>query len=427
MNSKDFSRCFIFVTFAGFFAAPAIAQQPDTLTIDRAIDIVMKRNPSILQAEEALAASEAHTAGLKSANYPVVTAVATDMYLGPEYPFSLAPGRKLTMVPDNSFDAHIGADYTLYDFGKRRTTIKNGKLGETSAADRLVNIKKELSFQVRQVFTSIILQEKSQRVADDGIAELDRHLEVVKKKIETGSATEFDALKTQVQRAGAQSMRTDITNDLDKKQTLLRQLLGLAPAAPLSLSGVIDTLPLACNPDSLYQAALTNRSDYASALHAKQSAELQSKAAKLENLPVLGLRASAGFKNGLPDDNMPPDITTPRPNWAAGAVLSVPIFDGNRSKQHENEMKRLLNAAAAGVVDREEGIKTEILQAKSDADASFSKLELSRTQVVFAARALELARLKYDAGVITNLDVLDAENDFSKAQLGHLQNQFYLY
>ena len=29
-----------------------------------------------------------------------------------------------------------------------------------------------------------------------------------------------------------------------------------------------------------------------------------------------------------------------------------------------------------------------------------------------------------EAGVITNLDVLDAENDFSKAQLGHLENQF---
>ena len=404
------------------FAAQVNAQQ-DSLTLDRAVEIVLERNASIRQAEEALAAAREHTGVLKGADYPSVNLIATDMYIGPEYPFSFG-NQKLNMYPVNAFDAHVGADYTAYDFGKRRAAVETGREGEATAADRLESVKKELSFQVRQVFMSIILQEKSLYVADSGIAELGRHLEAVKKKIETGSATEFEALKTQVQLAGAWSVHTDITNDLNKKRTILCQLLGLAPDARISLQGTIDSLPPHCNADSLYRAALANRSDYALTLHAKRSAELQLKNAKLENLPVFGLRASAGFKNGLPNDKMPPDINTPRVNWSAGAVISVPIYDGMRSIQHEKEMERLYNAANAGVADKEERIKTEILQAKADVEATFSKLDLSRTQVLFAGQSLELARLRYDAGVITNLDVLDAENDCLQAHLGHLQNQF---
>jgi outer membrane protein len=424
MKSNGFRRFFIVVSFAGVLSAPAMAQRQDSLTLDQAIHIVMKRNPSIRQAEEALAAAKEHTAGLESANYPSVNAVATDMYLGPEYPFALAPGKKLNMVPDNSFDAHIGAEYTLYDFGKRRASVETGKTGEISAADRLEGVKKDLSFQVRQFFTAIILQEKSLRVADDGIAELDRHLEVLKKKIETGSATEYDVLKTEVQRAGARSTRIDIANDLDKKQSALLQLLGLARGTPLALSGTIDTLPKKCTVDSLVVVALACRTDYAQALHAKQAAEVQLKSVKLENVPVLGLRGSAGFKNGLPNDKMPPDIYTPRVNWAAGAVLSMPLYDGKRAERREKESERLCGSAAAAVSDREEHIKTDVMQATADVGSAYSRLDVSRAQIIFAQRSLELARLKYDAGVITNLDVLDAENDFSEAQLHHLQNQF---
>ncbi len=404
-------------------AAPLSAQRQDSLTLDRAIDIAVKRNFAIRQADEALAAAKEHTGGLKSADYPTVNAEVTDMYVGPRYPFSFG-NAKLSMVPDNAFDAHIGADFIAYDFGKRTAAVENGVTAEMTAADRLAGAKTDLSYQVRQLFTSIILQEKSLRVADEGIAELDRHLEVVRKKIETGSATEYDILTTEVQRETAKSLRIDIASDLKKKKSTFYLLLGFAPDAPVPLSGRIDTLQVRGNADSLFRTAIAHRSDYALLLHAKRSAEFQLRSAKLENMPVVGLHASAGFKNGFPNDKTPPDIGTPRINWAAGAKLSAPLFDGKRAERREKEAQHLCSAAQAGIIDKEERIRVEILQATADVEASFSKLDVSRAQVRFAQRSLELARLKYEAGVITNLDVLDAENDFSQAQLGHLQNEF---
>jgi outer membrane protein TolC len=316
--------------------------------------------------------------------------------------------------------------YTLYDFGKRSMALDASKTGEKSASDRLSGVKIDLRFQVLQLFAAIILQEKSITVADEGIAELDRHLAEVRKKIEAGSATEYDELKTQVQRFTAQSQRVDIASDLSKKQTALRQLLGFAPGSPIPFKGGFDTFSVQLSADSLIMSAFNSRSERALALHSKESATLQRNIAHKENLPVLNIHASGGLKNGFPDTMPPPntDISTPRINWSAGAELSIPLYDGKRAHYHENEAARNESASDAAVHVIEERIKTEVLQAMADVEASFSKLDLSRSQVMVAQRSLELARLKYDAGVVTNLDVLDAENDFSQAQLGHLRNQY---
>jgi outer membrane protein len=227
-----------------------------------------------------------------------------------------------------------------------------------------------------------------------------------------------------VQRAAAQGQRIDIGNDLAKMQVVLRQLLGLSQNTPLAVKGGFDVPAIHLNEDSLIAVSLKNRTEYDQAVHAKESARLGRESAARENLPVLGVRASLGFKNGLPDNNMPPDINTPRVNWAAGAQVSMPVFDGMKAASRKKEAERNDNAAAAAVLDIGERIRTDIISAKADVGAAFAKLDISKTQVEFAQRSLDLARLKYDAGVITNHDVLDAENDFSQAKLGDLQNRF---
>ena len=394
------------------------AQQPDSLTIDKAVDIVLKRHPSITQAKEALEAARAHTQGLKSLNYPSVNAVASYGYIYPDDPISFQ-GYSARFMPENNYDAHFGADYVIYDFGKRSTILETGKVSESSAAQRLQSIRENLAYQVLLLFTAIIFQEKSLQVAEEGIVELDRHLIDVKKKLEAGGATEYDMLKTEVQRAGAQSLKIDIANDLTKKMLALSQFLGMKPDSPIVLKGAFDTLAMHCNADSLVQSALAKRTEHALAIDLKESARLERKNAGLENVPVVGVRASAGIKNGLL-----PDINKIKFDASFGGQVSMPIYDGLKAKFHEKEAARNELALCAALAGIDERIKTEVLQAAEDVAASYSKLDISRNQVLLAGRSLELARLKYDAGVVTNLDVLDAENDFSQAKLGHLRNQY---
>jgi outer membrane protein len=424
LSLSRLSRSFIFLPIIPWLAVFGVSAQPqDSLPIDKAVEIVLKRHPSVAQAQEALAAAKAHTQGLKSAYYPSANAAASYTNIGPKQEISIPipniPQTSFSLFPENNYDVHLGAEYTVYDFGKRSTAVKSGKAAEAISADNLDKTKLALSFQTVQVFNVIVFTEKSITVADEGHASLDRHLAIVKKKLETGSATDYDVLKTQVQRSSAQSQRIDLLNSLARNQAVLRQLLGLPPDAHLCLIGRFTALSVILTVDSLVRVALDNRSERRLALHNKESARLARESAKVENFPVIGVRAAAGFKNGIL-----PDINEPRFNWSAGAQVSVPLFDGMRSRNREKEAGYSENAAGNALGDAEERIVADVLSAKADVDAAFAKLDISTTQVTFAQQTLALARLKYAAGVITNHDVLDAENDFSQAQLGDLQNRF---
>jgi outer membrane protein len=397
----------------------AMAQQQDSLTVEQAVTMAVKRHPSVAQAKGALEAAKAHTQSAWSAYYPSIGAGASAVNVGPDDVFTIPHLGSFKLFPQNNYDAHVGAEYTLLDFGRREAVVESGMAASLVTADALQKVIQELSYRVVQLFYAIVLETKSIEVADEGLASLDRHLSIVKKRLETGSATDYDALKTEVQRAGAQSTRIDIADDLAKKLAALLEVLGMPRQSTLDLRGAFDSTPVHLNTDSLIEAALKNRSDYQLAYHAKVSAFFQHENIKAENLPTLGLRASAGYKNGLF-----PDIEKLRFNWSAGAHFAVPIFDGLRHHYRDIEAACNESAAESALADIGERIATEVLQAATGVGSAFAKLDVSATQVRFAEESLKLARLKYGAGAITNHDVLDAENDFAQAKLGHLQNQY---
>ena len=67
----------------------------------------------------------------------------------------------------------------------------------------------------------------------------------------------------------------------------------------------------------------------------------------------------------------------------------------------------------------------DIQQAKSDLEATTAKLKNYDIQVEQAKEALNLANIRYKAGVITNLELLTAQTDLQNAQLGQIQLAFY--
>ena len=210
-----------------------------------------------------------------------------------------------------------------------------------------------------------------------------------------------------------------MVNSLVKQQTQLHELLGLSQDNSVLLKAESIPEKPHYNADSLIESAMKNRGDYRAAITAREAARLKLQSAKIENLPFLGAQATAGLKNGIL-----PKIDNFIPNWTAGAQVSMPIYDGKRAKFHVVEAEQGLRAVDAGLADLSLRIRTSVRQAKFDVEAAFDKLVLTETQVRLAQEALSMAHLKYEAGVITNLDVLDAEKDFAQAKLSYVAGQY---
>jgi outer membrane protein TolC len=394
----------------------SIIAQTDSLTIEQAIKLALDNHPSLVQAQQAIISAEARTNSLHSSLLPTLGATASYANIGPEQPLKFLGNKPL--YPVNNYDGHLTLEYLACDFGKRKKNIQASELTQEQATDRLENARQSLSTQVSMLFNSIILLQQGIPVKDEEIDALKRHLEIVKKKVETGSATEFDILKTEVQLENSNSQRLDLVNDLNKKQISLRQLLCLKPETELNLKNKPVSLEKNINTDSLISLAIQTRAEHKLAENSKLAAQIQKESVLLENRPTLAFRGTAGVKNGVPMD-----IEKPKVNWNAGAILSIPIYDGNKRQEHLLESESNIKAASAGISVIESQIITEILQAVADINASVAKLELSEKQVSLSEKSLHQAQLQYEAGTIINDNVLDAETEYSRTKLMHLQNQ----
>ena len=102
------------------------------------------------------------------------------------------------------------------------------------------------------------------------------------------------------------------------------------------------------------------------------------------------------------------------------------MFNGFRTRSEIEETEAELGAARSHTLDVSRRVVTEVQQAAANVRASRAKLEAAELQVRQADEAVALARVRYRAGVITNLDVLDAETSLAEAKLVELEARYHL-
>jgi len=136
-------------------------------------------------------------------------------------------------------------------------------------------------------------------------------------------------------------------------------------------------------------------------------------------VPVFGLRASYGRRLaeggagtlGGSTSPLPPEFPVPdRINWEVGIQASLPLFAGGertaRRTQAEEELARLRSerAAAANLIEQ------RVRSALHDTGASYTAIGLARESADAARRNFELVQDSYGRGVVSIINLLDAQN-----------------
>ena len=119
-----------------------------------------------------------------------------------------------------------------------------------------------------------------------------------------------------------------------------------------------------------------------------------------------------------------PNIDVLRGNYAANFGVEIPVFDAFRTRYLEEGARADQLAAEEKKRNVENTLRSEIQQALSNLSSGAEKLRSTKLNIAQAQRAAELARVKYEAGVITSLDVLDTETSLDQTKLTDLQAQF---
>lgn len=412
----------------------ALAQQTgtfpaDSLTLGAVVDRVLATHPAIEAAERSVDAASARIGQARSAYWPRVSAAATYRRQDPVPQISVpgaptpgASGGTVGIQPNNLYDGRIEATQSLYTFGRTSAHIDQAKAGRVTAERRVRLERSELAFQAIQAFYTTLLADARLRVQDEQIVQLERTLEVVQRQQAAGTATEFEIQRTRTRLSAARSALTRFRSQRRSQKAELRRLLGLRPRAPVPLEGSLHTeghRATMTEADTRVDEAVPAHPSVRVAQAQVQAAQRARHTADRADAPQLALTAQGGIKNGYPGD-----LNEPRLNESIGLSLQVPLFEGFATERQIEEAEAEVAAAEARLADVRRQVHMRIEQSTADLRARLDQLETTALRVEQAQSAAELARTRYDAGTITNLELLEAETELQRARLDQTEVRY---
>ena len=401
-----------FIYFCLMMVLPVELYAQNQLT--QLVQQTLNANPQLKEQEQAVSIAEHRTQLTRSQYLPQVSFESTYNYVYPVPEVQLAlpglEGSGFTLQPQNNYQTAITLNQRLYDFGKTSSTVQQTRIEKDLNLKGLEKAHLQIAYQVAQLYFNAIYLKKSIKVQEAQVQLLLDNEKLIENRIEDGNEIAYNLIATQVRRKNAEIRLADLNNQFQRQ---LISLKNLSIATTIEINENLSFQGIVANPS---QADLSseNLDVKISQLQEKRALE-ELNGAKKTALPDVFLQGSAGFRNGIQ-----PDIDDFQFNYAIGLRLSVPLFTGFRNKNQTNISKANYELRKYATDNQKLIVKTASEQVYDDLLTAQDKLTKSKAQVEQAKYALELADVRYENGIITNLDVSTAQTALLEAELNQV-------
>lgn len=340
-----------------------------------------------------------------------------------------ATSTSLQFQPNMNYNANIGANYVIYDWGKQFVNIEKSKLETELAKTNVEGLKNIYAYQVANLYYGIIFSQKAIEVQKEQIKLVEENGKLIGNRLKQGDALDYDQVAIQVRYKNAESRLVDLQTQLERQYIYLSSLIGkdahgLIPAGTDFNLGTVD---LSVD-GALAQAQISNY-DIKVLKDRDLIAEREVKIAQMGSLPVLAANAQVGIRNGyLPRINgeTPPITDDFKFNSVVGVKLTIPVYTGHRGAFQTEAAKINREMLKYSVDVTNQTLKRDLEAAQNDYNSAKNKLELSERNVFQAQYALKLANTRYQNGVLTNVEIEAAQTALKDAQFTQLQYQYQM-
>ncbi len=284
---------------------------------------------------------------------------------------------------------------------------------------------------VASAWLNLIADEELLALTDQTLETRRESLRLTRLRFDNGAASELDFRLAQSLTEGARAVRAQ----QERTRALNRNALGLLVGAPGSppptlASTRLGEVSLAPIPAGLPSDLLTARPDIRAAEQQLIAASANIEAARAAFLPRISLTAAFGSVSrdlaGL--------FAGGSWGFTVAPALLQPIFDGGRN---QSNLRATQAARQVALAQYERTIQTafrEVADALASRTTLAEQLQAQESVVEAEAARFELARLRYENGISSYLDLLDAQRSLFTARqaviqtrLQLLQNQVLLY
>jgi outer membrane protein len=421
MNKRIYTRTFFSILVmslllnthaTGQNAKDNVKNSGDSLMLEDVIQRVISSYPSVKVAEEAIRNADSRIRLAKTGYNPVVDMSASFADLAPVTKLTFPGLGTFQLYPEYNYSASIDYQQLVYDFGRTKQNVNLENENKAIVEQTLEQVKQKLSLYTVSNFYAMLYLQAAIKIKDEQLSTLNEHLQYIEKVMATGSATEYQVLTTQVRISTVQSQKVDLTAALTAQQASMNSLLGHDQSFIPVVKNELSTEPPVIPSDSVLSFAFHNRDEVLINEKRTTLAELKLGMIKLQNKPLLSLEASAGAKNGYI-----PDLAKFTPNYVVGLGVRIPIFDGQKNKYNIAQAQSGITSLSYESELTRRNISNEVSESEAQMIAAKTKVSQSELQLKQAVKAYSLAETSFKSGIITNLDLLDANTSVSESSL----------
>lgn len=410
---------------AGASAVDAHAPGPDLATFwrgfdDRVLNQLVEHaigaNYDVRIAEARLQESRAGFAGARAGELPEVDAAGSaGRALQPAY---LDPGQTRGQRTANAFDGHFIANWELDFFGHNRRLAESAA-AQVDASEANVHAARTVVIaEVARAYLDLRGLQRRYAVAQQSLENQRLTLHLVSVRLDAGRSTQLDVARASSLYDSTQATLPAIQAAIDHDAYRLATLTAQSPRAvsiALSASQPLPTLPitdLSALPLGTPEQMLRRRPDLIAAERQLASANADIGVATADLFPRISLTGSIGFGSSRASQFGKRD--SDQYSYGAGLVWPILDFGRVRSRIHANE------AVASQALASYEQTVAIALEETEDALSQFTRTarqaELMANATQSAEEATRLSRLRFTAGSVDLLIVLDAERQSLAAQ-----------
>ena len=310
-------------------------------------------------------------------------------------------------ITANAFSVPLDLSYEIDLWGRVRRGFQSARADAQASLADYYNVLLTLQADVAQNYFALRSLDAEIGTVAATVGLRKEQVRLVRSRFEDGIGNELDVARAETELATTESDAASLARRRSELENALAILIGSNPSS-FSLPAITNAswMPVPPSiPAGLPAELLERRPDVAQAERQLAASNARIGVAKGAFFPVINLTASGGYLSG--------DIQTlfnwDSHVWSIGPSISLPIFAGGRNLAGYRRAQGAFQESVARY-------RQQVLVAFGDVEDSLAGIrylaEQSAAQqraVVNARRAADLAGERYRSGIVSYLDVVDAE------------------
>jgi len=402
-----------------------IAGRP--LSLEDAVELALERNETLR-----IAVEEEHRAAgaVKEAWAGALPNIALEgTYQGNfKKPAFFAPeefgGGKFEIGEDVEVQGRLRVDQVLYAFGRVGNAVKFANIYQEISSRGVDRARSDVVYAAKEAYFRVLLMREVANIHRLSLRQAKAHLAQVEERHAKGTASRFELLRARVEVKNREPEVIGGENDLALSFQDLKRILGLDGEANPILTDALAYAAAEIEEKEAVTEALARRPEI---LSLELNVEGRERILAIERagvLPTLGLYGQVTLQ-GQSDRN---HLTGPfyeerrAVSTSAGIALTIPLFDGFRTRGKVQQARSSLRRAEYELEQAVKGVRLEVTKAVQDLESLRLEYESQQATVALAEEAYRIAETRFASGLSTQLELNDAETalDFARTNFAEM-------